>query len=101
MKTLEELQGEIARWQKATFPGQTVEKKIQHLASEVAEMAAAPRDISERADALILLLGINALHGKTGAELLCAASAKLEINRRRKWGPPDENGIYRHIPEAV
>jgi len=35
--------------------------------------------------------------GLTAGNLLWYTETKLEINKRRKWGAPDKNGVVEHI----
>lgn len=55
--------------------------------------------IIEYADCLLLLL--DAIHcEKISVKVIVrAAYEKLEINKTRKWGTPDANGIIEHIKE--
>ena len=60
-------------------------------------MIAAPDDKVEYADCLILLLDAYCMAGGSADELIDTAFKKLEINKRRDWGTPDENGVVEHI----
>lgn len=53
----------------------------------------------EYADCLILLLGSAKRFGFTANELLNYCFRKMEINEKRNWGEPDENGVYKHKKE--
>ena len=98
MKSIGELQGAIVRWSDQTFGrAPTVTAKLNHLRREVQELTAKPHDVSEMADILILLLYIAQRAGTSGEGLLAAAEAKLEILKRRQWGPPDAEGCCPHI----
>lgn len=87
---------EIAEWQNETFPNATVESKLHHLKEEVEELLETPYDESEYADAFLLLWGAWAKQGKTFEQPMDAVDAKMEINRNREWGNPDENGVIKH-----
>jgi NTP pyrophosphatase (non-canonical NTP hydrolase) len=53
--------------------------------------------IMEYADCMMLLLD-SVSHSKiTAAALMRAVKEKLEINKKRKWGNPDKNGVVEHI----
>jgi len=39
--------------------------------------------------------------GFTTEELYQAVLKKMEINRARKWGPRDENGVCHHIEDPA
>jgi hypothetical protein len=53
----------------------------------------------EYADCLTLLLDSAAHENLTIDDLTKASQEKLEINKKRKWGTPDENGVIEHIKE--
>lgn len=107
-QTLNDLQAEIGAWQEATFP--EMERRampiVQHLRSEAqeleVELAAAGRENApavqaEAADVFILLVG---LATSLGFNLEAAVKEKMAINKKRKWGPPQENGVIHHVPAA-
>ena len=89
-------QTEVGTWARSTFPLATKESWVAHLRKEVAELAES-HDPQEAADCLILLLGHAHINGY---DLLLEAQAKMEINRRRKWGEPDAEGVVEHVPNA-
>lgn len=72
---------------------------LHHLSKEVAETIETPNDVSEYADMLILLMGAFKRTGGNAKDLVQAALDKVEINKIRKWGKPDENGVIEHIKE--
>jgi len=72
---------------------------LHHLAKEVKETIESPQDTSEYADMLILLLGAFKRTGGNATDLVQAALDKVEINKNRKWGKADENGVIEHIKE--
>jgi hypothetical protein len=53
----------------------------------------------EFADCFMLLLDSATHYGITAYELFDVTRQKLEINRKRKWGVPDENGVVEHLEE--
>lgn len=55
----------------------------------------------EYADCFLLILDAASSSGITAAELIRLAKAKLEINKNRKWGKRDENGVVEHIREEA
>lgn len=93
MSELTQFQSEVNKWQTETFPASTANSKIAHLRQEIEELAEHPKDAAEMADILILLCGIASL---AGVDLLEAAKAKMEINRKRTWGTPDKDGVVKH-----
>jgi hypothetical protein len=92
-----ELQHAIGEWSEATFDDNSPAPKLHHLKEEVDELLEAPMDRAEYADCLILLLDAARKAGIGADELVQAAYQKLEINKRRLWGEPDENGVVKHI----
>lgn len=95
---IQQLQNEIAKWSDATFgTGRPASRPLHHLAKEVQEVIAAPDDKVEYADCLILLLDAYRMAGGSADELIDTAFKKLEINKWRGWGTPDENGVVEHI----
>lgn len=73
---------------------------LYHLKLEVQETIE-DGDIMEYADCLLLLMDSFRMKypGKHSDELLKACFDKLEICETRKWGEPDENGVFQHIKE--
>jgi len=73
--------------------------EINHLKEECDEILRDPSDMEEWADALILLLnGFSRQFPQCDAtDLLFAGFLKMEKNKKRQWGTPDEKGIVRHI----
>src|SRR5699024_1489712 len=95
---IQRLQDEQGRWSDATFgANHGPHGCIAHLAKEVREVAAEPYSRMEYADCLMLLLDAYRRAGGSADDLVAAAFEKLEINKRREWGEPDENGVVEHI----
>lgn len=94
----------ITAWQNETFPGATAFSKAAHLEQEVQELRDAveiddPNVRLEIADCYLLLAGITHKSGMTYEDVCAAIEEKMEINRKRKWGNPDENGVVNHVKE--
>jgi len=51
----------------------------------------------ELADCQLLLLDITAHMGFTADQLISFGIAKHEVNKLRKWGTPDANGVVEHV----
>jgi hypothetical protein len=93
---------QIAAWQKETFGQATAISKLNHLKKEVDELII---DIAidstekrlEFADCFFLLFGAAAADGMTYEDICHAIEEKFEINKARKWGKPDENGVVEHV----
>ena len=102
----QELFDEITQWQKETFGVQfTPLSKIAHLAEEIQELVAdlqenSPYTRLEYADCFILLFGSAAANGMTYEDICNAINEKMIINKARKWGKPNEQGVVNHIKEA-
>jgi len=94
----QELQINIANWSNATFgPGQRTEGMIAHLLKEVQELHEEPNDLEEYADCLMLLIDAAYSVGFDMKKLLKATQKKLEINKKRKWGPQNQDGSIEHV----
>lgn len=93
---------QTATWQKQTFPQGTSLSKLAHLKQEVQELendlkTNNPEKRLEFADCFLLLFGAAASDGMTYEDICNAIQEKHEINLKRKWGKPDENGVVNHI----
>jgi len=99
---IQRLQDDLAEWSDTAFGvGRSPSAPIAHLCKEVIELAESPCDVTEAADCLMLLLDINRMAGRTADILLEACFDKLEVNKGREWGEPDEYGVVEHIRETV
>ena len=85
--------------QNKQFPTATTESKLKHLNSEVAELLASPYDRMEYADCFMLLIGAADKARIDYNMLLAAIEKKLAINKKRKWGKPNKNGVINHIKQ--
>ena len=115
---VQKLMDEIMEWSDATFgEGQRNPAILHHLSKEVAELIEALKKFQqedsisnivkseqnlkqlffEYADCFMLLLDSASHMGLTFDILYEYTKRKLEINRNRKWGKPDENGVVEHI----
>lgn len=92
----------ITKWQKETFTDATVESKIAHLLQELEEVKEDGKLMTrglEFSDCFFLLFGAAAVAGMN-YDMICAAiQYKFEINKARKWGKPDADGVVNHIKE--
>ncbi len=94
------LQLEAFRWSSETFGSDAVrgpEAPLAHLRKEIDEVLADPTDIEEWADVLLLVLDGISRAGYSTDAVEHAAWAKLDKNRKRKWGPPNEQGFSEHV----
>ncbi len=95
---------DIVKWQKETFGNATPLSKVAHLAEEVIELVDDlnnnnPERHLEFADCFLLLFGAAASDGMSYEDICNAIDAKMAINKTRKWGKPDQNGVVKHIKE--
>ncbi|MEI6140737.1 MAG: dATP/dGTP pyrophosphohydrolase domain-containing protein [Mariniphaga sp.] len=109
MNELQKLINEIGQWSELTFSHQNSISKLHHLQKEVAELIHAIGQVlsepdkkneevhHEFADCFILLLDAARKEGLSAKDILSAIVEKMEINKARKWGKPDENGVMEHI----
>ncbi len=106
---------EITKWQKETFSKATPVSKLIHLAGdksegEVRELINAINDEDhlidhekmratkmEFADCFFLLFGAASAYGMSYQNIVDAIDDKFQINKARKWGKPDANGVVNHI----
>lgn len=104
---MEEIYKELAEWQTITFPKSDMISKLYHLKEEVAELILElecedwnyKRVESEYADCFLLLLGSADKMGYSIGDIVQFMKNKLEVNRKRKWGEEDSNGVVKHIKE--
>lgn len=95
---------DVTQWQQETFGRATSLSKVAHLSEEVNELADAI-DLNlkdkrlEFADCFLLLFGAASSDGMTYEDICAAIDEKMKINRSRKWGQPDSNGVVKHIKE--
>ncbi len=93
----------IGDWAAVTFPEQTAVGKLCHLREEIDELIEAIADgergniAAEYADCQILLLDVARTLGMGPADVDAAITGKMEVNVKRKWSEPDENGVCRHL----
>jgi NTP pyrophosphatase (non-canonical NTP hydrolase) len=75
--------------------------KLAHLKQELEEVADPDLSFASRrlefADCLLLLFGAAHAAGMTYADITEAISHKMEVNKKRKWGKPDADGVVNHI----
>lgn len=97
----------VTKWQDETFGKATPISKLHHLEDEIeelmegfAEMKNSDEIKSEYADCFLLLYGSAAKFGMSYDDINLAISRKMDINEKRKWGKPDEQGVVRHIEEG-
>lgn len=94
----DDFQKELGDWCDQTFPNSTPATILRHFKDEAKELldATDAETDQEIADCIMLLLH---LAHKRGISARDAIRDKFEICKRRKWGPPDEHGVVRHVQE--
>lgn len=91
---------QITQWQEKTFgKREQPHPPIHHLEKEVKELIENPYDILEYADCFFLLFNAAHIVGFTPEQLLEGIKEKFEINKKRKWGKPDNQGVVLHVKE--
>lgn len=96
---------DVIEWQNKTFKQSTAKSKVAHLSQEIKELndelnkeTQNDNEIRlEFADCFILLMGAAASYGLSYKDVVFAISAKMKINRKRKWGKPDKYGVVNHV----
>jgi NTP pyrophosphatase (non-canonical NTP hydrolase) len=102
---LQKLQDEIVEWSTATFGDRrtTAIPVINHLEKEAQELIDELKSNGnyqeEFADCFMLLIDAAKTCGISTDELISLTFSKLEKNKKRKWGQPDEQGVIRHTTE--
>ncbi len=95
-RSFHELQAEVAGWAVATFgEAKGPQRCAAKLVNEALELLKNPDDIEEAADILIMLCSWLRDAGRSVDDLLSAAWAKHEKNKKREW-ERDINGLYQH-----
>lgn len=83
------LWGQIRDWSKATFgPGRRTKGLLEHIRRELDEVAAAPDDLVEWVDVVLLAYDGYWRHGGTPEGFLDMVRYKFKVNQARKWPPP-------------
>lgn len=124
MNELQTLMNDISEWSDATFgDGQRNPAIVYHLKKEVDELIDAlhksnalgadnsvgvgefKRQINktemEFADCFMLLLDSAHHFGLSAEQLINLTREKLGVNKARKWGKPDVNGVVEHIRDVA
>lgn len=109
---MKELFDDIVKFQKETFPDSNAYSKAKHLEKEVAELledltrdygedpkADSEATKMEYADCFILLFGSANAYGISYDDLEVIISQKMDINKKRKWGKPDKDGVVLHLKD--
>ena len=124
MNELQTLMNDISEWSDATFgDGQRNPAIVYHLKKEVDELIDAlhksnalgadnsvgvgefKRQLNktemEFADCFMLLLDSAHHFNLTAEQLINLTREKLGVNKARKWGKPDVNGVVEHIRDVA
>ena len=77
-----------------------LKEQIEEIIQELGKENVNVEDCDKKyADAFILLINSAASYGMDANDVLKAISIKMDINRGRRWGSPDDNGICKHLKE--
>ena len=97
----------ICSWQQKTFGQATAMSKLHHLAEEFIELTMDLKDDADEedvkkefADCFILLFGAADSYGMSYEDICQAIEDKMNINYKRNWGKPNENGVVNHIKDS-
>jgi hypothetical protein len=94
------LQDSITSWADSVFgKDRKAEMILRHLEKEIKELIQEPSDLEEYADIGILWLNAAAKAGYKVDDLYFAIIGKMMVNKSRKWGRRDENGVVEHLRE--
>ncbi len=97
---IQKLWDDLAEWSNNTFG--PVDKRgplspLNKLKEEIEELIKEPYDKLEYADALHLIFDAARRAGISLELLIKSADDKLQINKLRSWGEPNENGVFQHL----
>lgn len=95
----QKMQDDWGSWADSVFGDRTNNTKgiSAHLKEEVEELHHNPKDRLEYADCFALLMDKARNEGISMNDILLALHEKLQINKNRKWGAFNEEGISKHI----
>lgn len=97
--SLIEMEKHRFEWSSKTFPAATSKSALSHLKSEVLEIESnlnnGIKDVTEYADALMLIMDAAGRDGFTALDVLNAFRDKHEVNKQRNW-IKNEDGSYYH-----
>ena len=94
----QKLQDEIEKWSDNQFGfNRPPTGSINHLIKEVQELKEEQYCLEEYADCLMLILDAARMAGYNCDNLFKATQDKLKVNKNRKWGPLDKDGVSEHI----
>ena len=107
-----EVEPGVADWAERTFPEATLETVLKHLRREEDELAEAVGEQvgPELADCWMILAHLHRLADRAAAYLVERAldegldlaeevKGKMAVNRARRWGEPDADGVVEHVRE--
>ena len=92
------LQDSITAWADSAFgKDRKPESILHHLKKEIDELIQEPMSLEEYADIGILWLNAADKAGYKIDDLYFAMVGKMWVNKTRKWGRADENGVIEHL----
>ncbi len=99
--TMPEILDAWAEWEAIQFPQATTLSRLKHLQKEINELIEDPQDLMEYVDCFALLTSAMRGESITLTTLILAMGAKLEINKKRKWGEVNEKGFVEHVGKEI
>lgn len=89
-------------WSDETFgTGYRTSGVLNHIRKECDEIEADPQNVEEWGDLFALVCDGARRAGFDSDDIINQALRKLEINKTRKWGEPDEHGTVEHIRDEA
>lgn len=94
----------IVAWSQGQFPTATPTSTLHHLRKELAEidqaLAAGDLDAAAMEFIDVLFLAAQGAQRCGCADPDALARQKLALNRARRWGPPDAQGVVEHVHDT-
>ena len=97
MRTIAEYIVDQRNFSKRTFKNSNCNSVVAHIKKEIEEVQANPYDLMEWIDIIILSLDGYWRAGGDPFSFMDLMERKLEINKNRKWGVPDKDGVVEHL----
>lgn len=98
----EALANDIAAFCEKAFPDATLHTRMEVVRRESVELEMCDgKDLTEYPDLLLPILHSAKMAGYDVNDLLRACWDKVDVIKKREWGPPDEHGVRHHIKKGA
>jgi hypothetical protein len=88
----------VSEWAEKAFPDATLHTRMEIVRRETVELENSNgKDLMEYPDLLLPILHSAKAAGFDLNDLLRACWDKLDVVKKRQWGPPDEHGVHHHV----